>query len=453
MRRAKTSLLSFIVVSAVSIVSVGHPRVASAGAPPNVLLIVSDDQRTDTLGMMPAVHRSFTQAGTTFTNAFATTPLCCPSRASLLTGAYTHNHGVDDNEGGEEVITIQDSMIQAALADRGYRSGLFGKFLNGFPNEVDPSHVDRWALTPRMTFSGAEWNVNGTLRTIQQNSTSFIGDRALGFLDETEASDATPWFAYVGFMAPHMPATVEPRYEDAPLPPFTWPPGSRERDRSDKPTWVRHHELPTRAEIEAKRKPQLRSLIALDDQIARLMGRLDALGETANTLAIFLSDNGMLWGEHGRFGKILPYEPSISVPLLMAWPGHLPSGAIDSRLVGLLDVATTIMSATGSTARMVQDGIDLLDRAAVRSRILLEFTKIPRLGVDSWKGYRTERQVYVEYRNAGHLTFREFYRLDKDPYQKRNRLLDGDPSNDPLISNLHRRLKDLVSCAGSACVV
>ncbi len=376
MRRATTFLLPFLVVSAMSVVSVGHPRFASAEAIPNVLLIVSDDQRTDTLGMMPAVDRWFTQAGTTFTNAFATTPLCCPSRASLLTGAYTHNHGVDDNAGGEDVVTIQDSMIQGSLADLGYRTGMFGKFLNGFPNDVNPSSMDRWAITPRLSYSGAVWNVDGSQQVVQQNSTSFIGDQVLGFLDESEASDATPWFAYVGFMAPHMPATVEPRYDNAPLPPFEWPPGARERDRTDKPTWVRQHPMATMDEIQATREPQLRSLIALDDQVARVMDRLDALGETDDTLAIFLSDNGVLWGEHGRFGKIVPYEPSIRVPLAMAWPGHLASSAIDTRLVGLLDVATTIASATGATPRIVQDGIDLLDPTANRSRILLEFTQI-----------------------------------------------------------------------------
>ena len=206
------------------------------------------------------------------------------------------------------MANIQPRMVQAPLHEAGYRTGLFGKFLNGWPNDVNPSSFDRWATTPRITFSGAEWNVDGTIKVVDQNSTSYIADQTLSFIDEAETDDDTPWFTLVGFMAPHLPASVEPQYEDIVVPPRKATPAMRELNRSDKPGYVRRQTRPTLARVEARRIPAMRSLVAVDDQVGRIMHRLSNLNELDDTLAIFVSDNGFLWGEHGLLGKSVPYD-------------------------------------------------------------------------------------------------------------------------------------------------
>lgn len=420
---------------------------------PNILLIVTDDQRFDTLDMMPHTRRWFGLGGTRFSEAFATTPLCCPARASLFTGLYAHNHGVVSNEEEPQVLAASEPlMVQRMLQHSGYRTGLFGKYLNNWPNDRDPANFDQWATTPFVTFGGDPWNVNGSIRVVDQNSTSFIGDQALDFLTGEGAKEQAPWFLSVTFMAPHMPATVEERYNEIPLPPLQVTAAMTERDRSDKPPFVQDRALRSIEQIDIKRAKQLRSLAAVDDQVNRIMERLKRSGELNDTLSIFLSDNGYQWGEHGLLLKSTPYMPSIRIPLFLLWPGHILAGRVDDRLVAGIDLAPTILSAVGDGTAGAFDGMDLLDPDARRSRLLLEFWKLPDYFVPSWTGLLTDEDVYVEYTDhTGSVSFREYYRLGRDPQQLVNVLHDGNPTNDPDVTSLSKALHQLAACAGSSC--
>jgi arylsulfatase A-like enzyme len=420
---------------------------------PNILLIVTDDQRVDTLHSLPAVRKWFLDEGVTFSSAYATTPLCCPSRASVLTGQYMHNHGIDDNlEPADRLRMVQRHTVQAALHEAGYRTGLFGKLFNNWPNEIDPSFFDRWATTPFVTYAGDEWNVNGVVRPVSQNSVSYLGDLFLEFASTGEQQDRRPWFALVGFMAPHLPITLEPRYASIDVPPVEMTAARREVDRSDKPPYVRRSPLRHASGIDDRRVEALRSLIAVDDQIDRMMRRLEELGELDETLVILLSDNGYLWGEHGLFQKSAPYQETVHVPMTARWPGHIQPGSTDDRLVGLLDVAPTILAAAEMTLPTRLDGVDLLGDGSGREQLLLEFRKLEGEEVPSWSAIVTHAFIFVEYRAVGgELIAREYYDLANDPEQLVNLFGDGDPTNDPDARTLSADLRSMMGCAGVTC--
>lgn len=401
--------------------------------------------------MMPHTDEWFAR-GRRFVRAFATTPRCCPARVSFLTGLYAHNHGIH-GEGVTPVslAPLEPLMIQRILHDAGFRTGLFGKYLNNWPNDHDPSAFDRWATTPRVTYSGAVWNIDGVEQTVEQNSTTYIADRSIEFLQEAESSDDVPWFLHIGFMAPHAPSITEARYEKATVPPLRRSPAMRERDRGDKPPFVRKRPFRTVAEIQSVRVPQLRSLMAVDDQVDRIVRRLEELGESDDTLAVFISDNGLHWGEHGLFGKSTPYFPSVRVPLYLRWPGHVAPG-VDDRLVAGIDLAPTVLSAVGLEPAATPDGLDLLDPGADRSYLLLEFRGFPGYPMPTWSALVTTWIEYVEYvDDRGRVDFREFYRIRRDPQQLGNVLRDGDPTNDPDVMALSAILERLRTCAGEAC--
>jgi arylsulfatase A-like enzyme len=425
---------------------------SSEGERPNILLIVTDDQRDGTMSMMPDVERWFGAGGTRYENAFATTPACCPARASILTGLYAHNHGILTNRENPDLLAAAEPlMVQRALRNDGYRTALFGKYLNNWPNERDPANFDRWATTPFVAFGGEEWNVDGSVRKVTQNSTSFLGDLSISFLRDREREDARPWFLDLAFMAPHLPATVEPRYLDVVVPPLEPTSAMLEVDRSDKPGYVRRRHLRSLVDIELRRVPALRSLVAVDDQVDRIMRALKEMGELQNTVAIFVSDNGYLWGEHGRSKKAAPYLPAIEVPLYVRWPGHVAAGGIDTRLVGSLDIGPTMFAAAGVEAPSAFDGRNLLDRTSDRAGLLLESWRIS--DEPSWTAVLTKSWIYVEYVSdrTKEVTFREYYRIRGDPYQLVNLLHDGDDANDPNVARLAAVLARLRSCAGAQC--
>jgi arylsulfatase A-like enzyme len=420
---------------------------------PNILLIVTDDQRFDTLHTMPAVGRWFVDEGVNYSSAYTTTPLCCPSRASMLTGQYVHNHGIDDNlEDADTLQAVQRHTVQAALDEAGYRTGLFGKLFNNWPNDINPSHFDRWATTPFVTYTGDEWNVNGTVRPVYQNSVSYLGDLFLDFASTGERQDRRPWFALVGFMAPHLPITLEPRYASIDVPPVEMTAARREVDRSDKPSYVAQTSLKKGSTIDDRRVAALRSLIAVDDQIDRMMRRLEELGELDDTLAILVSDNGYLWGEHGLFQKSAPYEETVHVPMTARWPGHIQPGVTDDRLVGLLDVAPTVLAAARITPPAELDGVDLLGDGPGREQLLLEFRKLEGEHVPSWSAIITHAWIFVEYRSVdGRLIAREYYDMANDPEQLVNLFEDGDSTNDPDAQTLSAELRSMMGCRGFTC--
>ncbi|MFN2590234.1 MAG: sulfatase/phosphatase domain-containing protein, partial [Actinomycetota bacterium] len=233
-------------------------------------------------------------------------------------------------------------------------------------------------------------------------------------------------------------------------------PSVEEEDKSDKPPAVRASET-DRTGGEQIRDGQLRTLMAVDELVGRLMTALGDLRELKRTLVLFLSDNGYFWAEHGMTDKRLPYTEAISVPFYARWPGRLKPGASDHRLVSLVDIAPTVLAATGTPAHpfVPPDGRSLLD-VWDRDRIFVEYFPDRGAGaIGTWASIRTRDVQYVEYYAADNLTvdFREYYDLRDDPYQLRNLLGDDSIANDPPpteIQELSLQLSNARSCVGTS---
>jgi len=423
---------------------------------PNVLLIITDDQRESTLKNMPITRYWMKEGGTLFARAFATTPLCCPSRASIFTGRYAHNHLVRNNSATSELD--QSTTVQRHLHRAGYRTAIFGKYLNGWPIDRPPPHFDEWATfgASRSHYYDGEWNVNGSVRTVHRYSTSYIKRRAVDFLKSSEKEDEQPWFLLVSTAAPHGPAIAEPSHADAHVPEWTTNPAIDEEDRTDKPPFVQEQSAPLWRSRSARRS-QLRTLLSVDDLVGRVFRKLKAIDDKRNTLVIYMSDNGYLWGEHGLSGpgisKRPPYSESVAIPLLMRWPDHFSAGRVDTGLVANIDIAPTILQAAQVVPgpRFRPDGRSLLEKRA-RDRLLLEYwVDIGR--TPTWASLRTKTYQYIEYYAEDGLTpvFKEYYDLKQDPWQLENLLGDPDPLNDPAISEAARQLDLDRRCSGSSC--
>lgn len=419
---------------------------------PNVLIVVTDDQRWDTLDAMPRTRRWFQEGGTTFTNAFATTPLCCPSRATIFTGRYAHNHGVLNNSTTDRLDhTI---TLHRYLRASGYQTAIVGKLLNGWDLTTYPPHFDRWAIFNEniLGYSGVSFNVDGTVRAAPGYSTDFVRGQAARFLRWFERRDRRPWLLYVTPFAPHKPYTAAPRHRDAAVPPPSLSPAVRESDLTDKPPFVRDRELAERG-ARRIRTAQLRTLRSADDLVGRLTTLVHRLGEQDRTLAFFLSDNGLFWGEHGLVDKRLPYAEAVRIPLMMRWDGHVASNVDDPRPVGTVDLAPTVLSAAGiSPPQPRLDGRDLLTSS--REVMFLEYFFDATRPIPAWTSIWTTDNQYVEYHNPdGGTLFREYYDLAADPWQLTNLLHDGVPGNDPPADRL-RRLSDLLDryrrCRGTS---
>ena len=417
---------------------------------PNILLVNTDDMRADDARAMPKMLRWMRDGGTTYTNAYVPTPTCCPSRATLMSGRYVHNNGQRNQQRGSFWPT---GTIQTWLNGAGYKTGVAGKFLNWWPVDTQAPGWDRWDVF-RKGYRQETVNSNGLVTRSQEYTTDIVFDAAQADLDTWSAA-RQPWYLYLNPYAPHLPATPAPRYAETPVSARPRTAGHDEADRSDKPAWVRRS-LTSYERATPLYQNRIRTLRSLDDRFDELMRRLQSDGALARTLVIFTSDNGFLLGEHGRSGKFLPYEESVNVPLLIRWPGRVPAGRTDGRLVGNVDLAPTILQAAGIAAEGKHlDGRSVWS-AEPRRAALLEYFHDPTIDeVPAWAALKTKDFVYVEYfttsNNTSNVTFREYYRMSTDPHQLRNLLGDEDLTNDPKTAALHTRLHALMSCAGAAC--
>lgn len=430
-------------------------------ARPNILIIVTDDQRAGTMAQLPQTQQWLRAHGTRFEQAFVTTPQCCPSRSTIFSGRYAHNHGVKDNH---QALNLDQSATMQAYLDARYHTGIFGKYLNSWPLRRKPPYADEWATTPRSgVYRGAKYNIDGVVQRVRQYDTTFLSDLAVNFVTQNTPSNR-PWLLYLAPMAPHTPFTPQKKYADAPVSPMQVNPAMREDDPavdpgglSDKPQYVQDSGF-TFKRGRKLHDAQARTLMSVDDMIARLHSALKTSGELNNTLVIFTSDNGLLWGEHSRNGKAVPYTPSIKVPFLMSWPdGGYGARQKDSRLIGNVDIAPTVLDAAGIRApsHPEMDGHSLLDSTVGRDRMLTEFWDRNTADVPTWASERTLNHQYVEYYRPGETLpfFREYYDLASDPYQLHNLLGDTDRSNNPTghVARLSRELRADRTCAGITC--
>ena len=435
------------------------PRPAPSGSPeveaerPNILFVITDDMRPDGLDAMPFTANWLIKGGRTYTNAYATTPLCCPSRASFFTGRYAHNHKVLKNHDSHDLDT--GTTIQAYLQDQtDYRTAIVGKYLNSWRVDENPPHFDRWASYSGRYY-GKPFNINGEPVPTTDYSTYHMAERSKQFLRAFEQEDDKPWYLYVATVAPHAPFTIAPQHRAADVPiigrrPAGLPPGFGERDLSDKPDLpVRPFEYDRTRQL---RKKQWRTLLAVDDMMRQLRAILRRLGEERDTLVVFTSDQGLLQGEHGLFAKRLPYTEAIQIPLLVRWPGHVGQDS-EERLVANVDVAPTIFEVAGIDAPVAPDGVSLLSDVE-RSALFIEQLENWRVGLADWYSIRTHDLQYVEYYGRdGALIEREYYDLHSDPWQLRNLLGDEDPGNDPEFDELSQRIAEMRACSGEDCVI
>jgi N-acetylglucosamine-6-sulfatase len=449
-----------------------------ATARPNVVVLMTDDQTLASLSGMPQTNALLAASGTVFERTTATFPLCCPSRATALTGQYSHNHQIVHNVGdfGGHRKLSHANTLPVWLQSAGYRTMHVGRYLNGYEySDGVPPGWDEWHGAPHSrAFNYYDWSVNenGSLvdYPVEEHPDEYLTDyhgRRASELIEQASPGEQPFYLQVWFVAPH---TARPRDPDDPRGLSTPSPAPRHRDAfaaipmprpasfdeasvRDKPQVVSDRprlDAPTIAAVEESWRQEQESLLAVDDAVARIVASLERTGELANTLIVYTSDNGYMHGEQRvKSGKVWPYEPSTQVPLIMRGPG-VPAGLRDPRPVANIDVAPTIVDAAGVQAQRVLDGRSLFDLMADPGvwwgrDILIENGRGAN-SVPPYRAIRTGRFVYVQHLSTGEY---ELYDLEVDPFQLNN--LDGVGRYAAVQQDLARRLRLLRRCAGRGC--
>jgi N-acetylglucosamine-6-sulfatase len=455
----------------------GPGQVEAANHRPNFVVVMTDDQRADDFKRMRAVRTELQKRGTTFANAFATFPLCCPSRATLLTGQYAHNHGVRGNavpEGGwPTFVPKEDETIAVALSGAGYRTGFIGKYLNGWPAFASddpkgtiPPGWSSWqaALDQRMF----DWQLDADGRVVQfgeareDYQTDVYARRAKRFIKRS-ARDPSPFFLVVSTLAPHVENGVTRKRNPRPAPrhrgtfdalPFPSRPAFNEADVSDKPSFIPEEPLDELiiGRIERRHRDRLNSLLAVDDLVGTVADALRDVGEARDTFVIYTSDNGYLAGEHRVRKKTLLYEESVRVPLMIRGPG-VPRGVTREGIAANIDVAPTILEAADVPPLAPVDGIDLVnvarDPGTGDERSIL-------LDNPSSAGVRAPNLMYAEHStdpdDPGPEEF-ELYDLAADPFQLENlyETSFSDPELGDVREALEDRLDELAGCSGTGC--
>ena len=430
-------------------------RAVDAPVKPSIVLFVIDDGRWDMLWAMPTVQRRLVDHGIEFENGFVSNPLCCPSRASILSGVYSHLNGVYTNTArgpyGGFAAFDDRSTLATWLQDEDYRTGLFGKYLNGYGrDEYVPPGWDRWFATfDNGGFYDYRAVSDGTaLRYGSDRSdygTEVLARKTVSFINGTEPS--TPLFTYFAPHAPHEPATAAPgdgrTFANLPR----WRPDSyNERDVSDKPSYIRdapRFDAAERREIDRFRRDQYQSLLAVDRAVGDIVQALEETDRLSNTLIVFMADNGMSWGEHRWRKKAVPYEESIRVPFVIRFDPAIETPRTDEHLVVNVDLAPTFVQLAGSpvTGFEGRSLVPLFGSTDVawRTDFLLEhMTKSDGdHGVPTYCGVRTERYKYVRYSTGE----QELYDLQRDPLELTNSVRREGYSD--VLRSLRERLRQL----------
>jgi arylsulfatase A-like enzyme len=433
---------------------VGQVSTAQAAQRPNVLVIVTDDQTSGTLNpdVMPFTYTWLVAGGRSYPNFTIADPLCCPSRASIMSGRYDHNNGVLSNIAGQATNLDQRSTIQCYLQPAGYLTGIFGKFFNGIAVSRNPLCFDDWATTSGQAHQGLPINVDGTVVTPTGYTDDFTVKRARRFIQRAEQVDGRPWYLYLASTYPHSPYVPRPEHADDQLPLPIQAQGAAvgEADLTDKPDFVSQNvgEIGANQTVEN----ELRMLETVDEQLRAVHQQLAAVHELRRTLVIYVSDNGYLFGEHDLWGKKVPYTESIEVPFAVRFPGHVTEASTDRRFTQNIDIAPTVLAATGTRPRYLYpiDGRNLLSTAWRRPFAFNEsFHPAGDRGWQpAWRSLRTASYQYIEWRAEGRIIAREYYDLRSDPWQLVNLLRDGIPGNTPPLPPLHASIVAEASCAG-----
>ncbi len=488
----------------------------TAGSRPNIVVVLTDDLDLTTYldaKRFPKFHDLMTAPGTTFSNYFVTDSLCCPSRVSILRGQYVHNHDVEGNlppRGGFEhwqELHRDRSTVATWLHDAGYRTGLLGKYLNGYPNTVSPTYVppgwDTWA-SPAAGNPYAEYNYtlneNGTLRRYRSKPADYLVDvlaqKAGDFIAAQKAG--RPFFLYVAPYVPHAPATPAPRYADA-FPGLRAPRTASfdQPDVSAEPPWLADRpplQPAVTKYIDRLARRQHQSMLGVEDMLEKIVGTLRQTGQLDNTYIVFTSDNGFHLGQHRLPpGKQSAFEEDIHVPLVVRGPGVAAGRTVDG-FAREIDLAPTFAALGRSATPDFVDGVPLTSllmgddnggatrppndaliehyastgtRAGRRASAAssepdddanppvsgaptsgpaapLRRPRLLAVFIPPYRALRTPQYLYVEYSTGA----KQLYDLRADPDELHNLAATADPA---VVRSLATRLAALSRCAGASC--
>jgi arylsulfatase A-like enzyme len=445
-------------------------RVGPNAAPlrPNIVFILTDDQRFDTVDtthsldgttpVMPTVMSEIVGKGVRFENSFVTTDLCAPSRSSLLTAKYAHTTGVHDNGGSDGGFTAFNdvSTLPVWLKAAGYHTGLYGKYINGYNTGAPyiPPGWDEWHAFKTVNYFNYTLENNGAEVAYgsadTDYSTDVLRDLAVQFI--SNSADKQPFFLYFAPKAPHAPATPAPRHAGmfSGVPPWR-PPNYNEADATDKPAWVQAIApwgTTKQTNQDAFDRKQLECLQSVDEAVAALLQELTAIGQLDNTIIIFASDNGYSWGSHRWEPKQCEYEECMRVPLAIRYKPLAPLPRVETAFGLNIDHGLTLSELAGATPDPGAEGVSmvrLLDGtvASWRTDFLEEHwdgTPGDETDVGSIPTYAEVRGTPWKY-NELHTGEAELYDLPGDPYELTNVVTD--PANAATVTAMAARLREL----------
>ena len=419
------------------------PAIRAPGLRRNIILIVADDHRYNFIGALghpwleghtPNLDR-MVHHGVTFRNAFVTSSLCSPSRASILTGLYMHQHGVSDNFSPlDPSLPTCPKLLQQA----GYRTAFFGKWHMGGAGDEPRPGFDHWlSFRGQGEYENPELNINGVRRRVSGNTTDILTDSALRFMRENAAR---PNFVYLAHKAVHAPFVAPQRHAHlfeglaAPRPRTML---YKEEYYAKWPEWVRRRRftrhgvdgiLDSDEPFDVHYRRYCQCLIALDESLGRVFHELEVSRRLEDTLVIYMGDNGYMWGEHGLIDKRAMYEASLRVPVLAHCPALFGDGGrtIDQMALNL-DIPSTILDAAGVAPAPPMQGQSLIALGAGKQ---VENWRRDFMYEYAWEqdfpytpsivGLRTETHSLMNY--PGTWDIPELYDLDKDPDQIDNLL-------------------------------
>jgi N-acetylglucosamine-6-sulfatase len=484
-RRSRVGALLACGVSALAlIVSVDGGAAASgtasstpAGASPsrpNIVLVLTDDLSSNLVRYMPHL-RQLMNRGMTFTNYTVTDSLCCPSRASIFTGEFPHNTGVLSNtapSGGYAAFQAnadQTHTFAVNLRQAGYRTGFFGKYLNGYDPNTEPANPPGWSQWGAVGSGGyREYGYNLSLNGKIVHHGSSPGDYLTTVLDQmgrrfirTSAAAATPFALEIATFSPHAPYVAAPSdvgtFASLKVPRTP----AFNRHPANAPTWLAVRRRLTAAQIaggDAVFRKRVECVQSVDRMIGDLETTLGNTGQLANTVFLFSSDNGFHISDYGlTAGKLTAFDTDVNVPLVVAGPG-IASGSVDARPVENVDLAPTFDELAGAPIPAQVDGhslVALLHGQKVPWRTLAEIEHVSiktKPGdpdrqsrtagrLPTYRAVRSATYTYVEYRRGG----REYYDRTSDPYEIANTYT---ALSHRTINTLHAQVAALNRCSG-----
>ena len=328
---------------------------------PNVVLIYVDDMRADLMGnaghpyiQTPNLDRLASE-GVSFTNSYVATPLCGPSRATLMTGLLATEHNIKNhsNVWTEEFNGLD--FLPSLIKDAGSSNAIIGKWHSGllskFKPEYDHYFLNRNALDPNDPYFGREYDDNGVIFTSQDYNTDLMFDELVDYVTE-QGSTSAPYYAFTSIFSPHAPFKAAPRHEGT----YTGQgiPAVPSQDFANLPNHL--------SNVQELYETQAEMMLAIDEGVGRVLTALQQAGTLDDTVIIFASDNGYVYGEHGTYDKALPWQESIKVPLLVRWGNNIAPGQVSNELVSQADIGVTIADLMGATLPQDLYGQSLADK-------------------------------------------------------------------------------------------